>query len=347
MTQFRSIIVTLALLVGLGMIDHSARGISAEETSPGIVKLDANANCADIQKALDNLPAHGELLLAPGNYEISQPLMLRHNDVTLRGSGLTTVLHLANEANCPVVVLGPPMNQIKLPARNLCLADLLIDGNRSHQKVEMWRSAADGSEFMNNGVQVWNVNGATVEHVTCCRCRSGGLVTASVRNLKLNDFDSYDNQFDGLACYQTEQSHFTGLNLHDNLAAGISLDLSFNHNFIDNATLAGNDLGIFMRSSCDNSFQGLKICKSHHHGVFMAQAAAPTARGWILCPHTQCIGNNFADLVVSDCGGKAFQVNNLSCTNNAIFGATFMHNLLGGLGEPASNLITVRQMAAR
>jgi len=337
---FRFELFAFLVFLAIGMFGHAALG------SPVILTLSANSSGADIQKALDGLPPNGEVLLGAGKYEISQPLMLRHDYETLRGSGSGTVLHLANGADCPVIILGPPMNELKRPAAHLRLADLFIDGNRKNQKVELWKSAGDGSEFNNNGVQIWNVTDATIDHVTCCRCRSGGLVTAGVRRLQVNDFDSYDNQFDGLACYETEESHFDDLHLHDNLAAGISLDLAFNHNTISGAVLADNDLGVFMRSSSNNSFHGLTISKSRHHGVFMAQSAAPTAKGWRLCPGTQCIGNIFTKLLVNDCGGRGFQVNDASCINNVISGARFLHNILGDLGQPAKNLVLVREMVA-
>jgi len=328
------------LIIYLLMVAIGWAGENAKAAPPLVLTLSAKANGSEIQSALDNLPSGGEVLLSSGTYEISQPLLLRHNDIALRGSGLSTVLHLANHANCPVVILAPPMTQVKSPATHLLLADLLIDGNRQNQKVEFWKSAGDGSEINNNGIQIWNVNDATVDHVTCCRCRSGGLVTASVRRLQVSGFDSYDNQFDGLACYETEDSHFTNLHLHDNLGAGISLDLAFNHNFFTNSVLAGNDLGIFMRHSCNNVFQALTISKSHHHGVFMAQATV----GRRLCPDTQCVGNDFQNLMVSDCGGKAFQVNDASCVNNEISGAKFIHNQ-GGLGQPTNQTLRVRELA--
>jgi hypothetical protein len=339
---FRCELFASLLLLAPGMICHPAFG-----APPVIVTLPANSSGAEIQKALDGLPPNGEVVLSAGTYEISQPLLLRHDDQTLSGSGPATILHLADGADCPVVILGPPMTKTRPPAAHLRLANLLIDGNRKNQKLEFWRTASDGSEFNNNGAQIWNAADVAVEHVVCCHCRSGGLVTASVRRLRVNDLDAYDNQFDGLACYQTEESRFDGLRLHDNLGAGMSLDLAFNHNFITNAVLAGNDLGLFMRNSRNNSFQGLTISKSHHDGVFMAQAAAHTAQGWRLCPDTQCIGNHFHSLVVNDCGGKAFQVNDASCTNNVIFGASFLRNILGGLVQPATNPVSFHALAER
>jgi len=331
-----------SLLLALGLM-----GNIAWAEPPVIVTLSIHATGAAIQNALDALPPNGEVLLSAGRYEISQPILLRHDYETLRGSGPATILYLADQADCPVVILGPPMTGITRPAAHLRLADLVIDGNRKNQSAELWRTASDGSEFHNNGVQIWNVTDAAVEHVACCRCRSGGMVTVRVRRLQVEGLDSYDNQFDGLACYLTEESHFDDLRLHDNLAAGISLDLAFNHNCIANAVLAGNDLGIFMRHSRNNAFKGMTISRSHHHGVFMAQATAPTATGWRLCPGTQCSGNDFENLLVNDCGGKAFQVNDASCIDNVISGARFLRNVRGGMSQPATNPVTLHEVADR
>jgi hypothetical protein len=156
----------------------------------------------------------------------------------------------------------------------------------------------------------------------------------------VSDFTAFDNQFDGLACYATEESRFSHLDLHDNLGAGISLDLDFNHNVIDGAILTDNDLGVFMRQSRNNTFQGLKIKKSRHHGVFMAQ----TADGRGLCPGTECTGNTFDKLLVTNCGGRAFLVNNDSCIGNSISSSQFLDNVLGGLSQARSNPVRVQDL---
>ncbi|MGA2542363.1 MAG: NosD domain-containing protein [Verrucomicrobiota bacterium] len=344
-TDFRQPRLRLRLCPGLLLA--VLPGLPGFGATPVMVALPAQSSGAEMQKALDSLPPGGELILSAGTYEITQPLLLRHDGMTMRGRGGATILHLADQAECPVVVLGPPMTERSHPAAHLRLADLVIDGNRKNQKAEGWRSAGSGPAINNNGVQIWNVTDAVVEHVVCCRCRSGGLVTVEVRRLLVSDYDAFDNQFDGLACYQTQQSRFAGLRLHDNLAAGISLDLEFDHNWISNAVLSGNDLGVFMRDSRDNWFQGLTICKSRHDGVFMAQTASLTAQGWQYAPDTECVGNRFENLVVNDCGGKAFQVNDASCRENTISGAHFQGNLLGGLAEPTVNLVRVRELVDR
>ncbi len=298
-----------------------------------ILTVPGNSTGVVIQSALDQLPEGGEVLLAPGTFEVREPIVLRRDHQTLRGSGFKTVLLLADGANCPVVILGSPVKPRREATANLRLADILIDGNRKNQQGEMWRTARDGSVINNNGVAMWDVTDTTVERVICCRCRSGGLVMAQTRRIVIRDFTAYDNEYDGLACYLTEDSKFSDLCLRDNLAAGISLDLAFNHNEIACATLTGNDLGVFMRDSRDNLFQSVTIERSHSHGVFIAQTAEPTPEGWRLVPGTECTGNSFNSPVITNCGGYGFLINNASCTNNLIRDAQFANNADGGLAQ--------------
>jgi len=294
-----------------------------------------------IQSALDELPAGGEVVLSAGKYVIREPIMLRKDGQTLRGCGAATVLYLADGANCPVVILGSLKGYATNPTKGIRLADLFIDGNRKSQPQEVWRFLPEGLGVYNNGVDVWGAHDATVEHVVCSHCRSGGLVASTqTRRLTVRDYEAFDNQFDGLACYVTEESHFIRLNLHDNIAAGISLDLDFNHNVVRDAVLTDNDLGIFMRQSRDNVFEGVTINKSRHHGIFMAEAAVQTATGWRLLPGSACTGNTFSNLMVSHCGGKAFRVNDVGCTNNTLCDEKFLDNAQGGLSEAAPNLVT-------
>jgi parallel beta-helix repeat protein len=292
-----------------------------------ILTLPASADNLAIQEALDTVSAGEEVRLAPGIYEIHHPLILQRDGQVLRGSGAATVLMLADKGDCPVVIMGAPIATNKRATARLTLSDLSIDGNRAKQGGEFWRLAVDGSLLNNNGIEVWNAVDATVEHVICYSCRSGGLVaSAGTRRLTVNDFTAYDNQFDGLACYYTEGSRFTRLFLHDNQGAGISLDLAFNQNDIEDAVLSDNDLGVFMRYSRDNTFKNVTIHNSRHHGVFMAQAGGDTPKGWQLTAGTECTGNNFAKISVTNCGGRAFVIGDASCTNNPISDAHYFNN---------------------
>jgi len=313
-------------------------------TSPVVTTLTVGATGADIQEALDALPAAGgEVVLPAGKFEIRHPIVLRRDHQTLRGSGPDTILWLADDANCPVIIMGEPVNHPQATLKNLCVSDLFIDGNRHRQQRELWRLQGEGSEIRNNGITVQCVADSLVEHVTCARNRSGGLVTTlGVTHLTVRGLTAFDNEFDGLACYETTQSLFSDLCLHDNPAAGISLDLSFNNNVISNAVLTANDLGIFMRASRENRFYNIAIHRSHHYGVFMAHSEIQTSRGWGPAPQTECVNNAFTNLMAMNCGSAAFRVNNTTCTNNVIIRAKFEGNLKGGLSLVQPNLVLLQ-----
>jgi hypothetical protein len=308
------------------------------------IRLPTGVTGAQIQTALDALPSSGgEVILPPGRFEIRHPIVLRRDHQTLRGSGPTTILALADGANCPVIILGEPIDHPHKTVRFLRVSDLFIDGNRIHQQRELWHLSGEGSQIRNNGITVQGVSDSTIEHLTAARCRSGGLVTTlGVRRLTVRGLDAFDNQFDGLACYHTTDSLFTELFLHDNPGAGISLDLAFNHNVIRHAVLAANDLGIFMRSSRGNQFQDVSIFNSHHYGVFMAHVDQLTKQGLKAAPQTACVQNSFTNLVASNCGDAAFRVNNASCVDNVIVGAQFGNNDKGGLSLARPDLVTLQ-----
>jgi hypothetical protein len=162
-----------------------------------------------------------------------------------------------------------------------------------------------------------------------------------VKRLTVRGLTAFDNQFDGLACYHTTYSSFSDLYLHDNPGAGISLDLAFNHNVISNAMLVANDLGIFMRASSGNQFHNVTIHNSHHFGVFMAHSEICAAGRMQPAPKSECTLNAFTNLTAKDCGGAAFRVNNISCTNNVIIRPIFFGNRKGDLSLAAPHLVTV------
>jgi hypothetical protein len=307
------------------------------------ITLPANVSSIEIQSALDRLPdAGGEVILSAGEYSVIQPIVLHRNHQTLSGAGDATILRLAAKANCPVIILGEAVNHPQRTIKYLCVSNLFIDGNRHQQSRELWQLSGEGSQIRNNGITVQTVSDSLVEHVTCADCRSGGLVTTrAVRRLTVRQLTAFDNEFDGLACYQTENSLFTDLYLHDNPGAGISLDLAFNHNVISNATLVANDLGVFMRASRDNQFHDVSIRDCHHYGVFMAHTEARTAQGWGAVPQSACTDNEFTNLNAMDCGSAAFRVNNITCTNNFVIHPAFANNLKGGLSLAVPNLVMV------
>jgi polygalacturonase len=379
---------TFACLVFVTLLSVSSASAWRWSDVATEVVLGPKATSEDIQAALDNLPeSGGTVILKAGVYSVIQPICLSRDNLTLRGAGSTTILRLADTANCPVVIMGSTSNYPTEVVKNLRVCDLDIDGNRDNQQVECWNIQGEGDEIRNNGLTIRSVSDASVERVRSYRCRSGGLVTEKgVRRLTVSDYAAWDNHFDGLAAYVTEDSLFTQMVLRDNHGAGLSLDHKFNHNTISETILADNGCGIFMRDSRENLFQGVTIRNSREHGVFMSQAAtntvgpwtaptppkstdaggtAPVATNtthtltaptnapalgvavpmppppegrWIVIPDTECSGNVFTGLLITDSAAAGFLINDDNCANNVIQGARFARNKMGGLCQSKPGL---------
>jgi len=317
---------------------------TAFSPATSLIRLAPGVTSREIQQALNSLPpAGGEVWLPAGQFKIVSPIVLRRSHQTLRGAGDATLLQLVAGADCPVIIMGEPVNHPLHTVTHLQVIGVQIDGNRTRQDRELWRLTGEGSEIRNNGITIQDVSDSLVEHVTCADCRSGGLVTTlGVTRLTVRGLSAYGNEFDGLACYLTTDSLFADLNLHDNPGAGISLDLSFDRNVISNASLTRNDLGIFMRASRNNQFHNITISNSHHFGVFMAQADLSTPAGVQAAPATECTRNSFTNLAAVECGSAAFRVNDLTCTNNVIIQPRFTVTAKGGLSEVGPNLVSVQ-----
>ena len=320
-----------AVMVITGVWWVGERGANARVVRPA-------GGDAAIRRAIARLgPAGGEIRLTAGEYLCSQPVIIRSSHISLRGVGSASLLKLADGANCPVLIVGDESPDPRHAVRGVCVADLAIDGNRTQQNTECWDGKCDtgGQTVLRScGLILRRAEDARVERVSISRCRSAGLVTEKgCRRLTIQQLDCSDNHFDGLACYETEDSIFTGLQLHDNASAGISTDLKFNRNVIANTVLARNGTqGIFMRDSRYNVLQGMLITDSGRQGIFIAQADKDVS--------TAATDNSFIGLAIVNSEGPAIRINDESCQHNLISGCQFIDNG-SGLSEATAGLATL------
>jgi hypothetical protein len=290
--------------------------------------------CSDIQKAIDNLPPEGgQVFLEAGTFNCREQIVIDRDNVELRGAGAATVLRLVDNVNTPVLIIGQAIPVPTITRRNITVSDLVIDGNRVAQSFEcLGGECSPSNPLRNNGITLRHVTDVRIERVAVFGARSGGLVSElTCRRLTVTNFSASDNFFDGLAGYETENSVFSKLYLHDNLAAGFSFDIAFNNNLISDTVIANNHkVGIFMRDAKDNVFHGLQIRNSGEHGVFLAQVELDAGK--------PAAGNTFIGLTVSNSQGAGIRINDLSCVNNAIVGSQFIGNSGGCISEAGAGL---------
>ena len=301
-----------------------------------------SGTCADIQAAIDNLPASGgQVVIKAGTYTCADSVVIDRDNVDLRGQGPATVLRLADHANLPLLVLGQTANDPTITRSNIHVSDLTLDGNRENQDFECYDDDCDAHQIRNNGITLRRVSDVLVERVTAVAARSGGLVTEKgCRRVTVRDFAAIDSNFDGLAGYKTEDSRFTGLALYNNCAAGLSFDHDFDNNIISDVVILRDEdrtcettvppeldgtVGIFMRDSRDNVFHGMQIRNAREHGIFLAEEPG--------VPDSAAIGNTFSGMVISDSGGAALRANDATVLYTLVMESQFVDNIGGCISE--------------
>lgn len=340
-----AIIAVCALLAGCGdgpTGPQGPPGPAGPAGPPGsMATVNASAGCAGINAAIAALPAGGgEVLLSSGTFSCTSPVVIDRDNVALRGQGFSTILKLADGANAPVLVLGQTIPVPTITRNNIQVSDLLIDGNRFAQTRECMQTGpcSATNALRNNGISPRRVSDVVIDRVIVHSARSGGLVCElGCRRVTVRNFTSIHNFFDGLAGYETENSTFENLSLHNNCAAGISTDIRFNNNILSNifitrdaAQMTCNEagqvlgtVGMFIRDSNDNVFADVQIRDQREHGVFVAQVDTNAT--------TAAKGNIFTDMVISGSQGFGMRINDASCVNNMINNTQFVANVAGCL----------------
>ena len=147
---------------------HAPRGIAKEpsEGLPGAIEAVDAARFRTLQEALDVLPPQGGVLRLPaGTIEITQPLIVRSDDVCIEGAGAAT--HIKN------------LNRQGQPARLLAHAEHAGAGDdRDH---ELWRiRLADfrvtGNDDSGPGILAKNVNEIFIDGVTVSHHGGDGIL---------------------------------------------------------------------------------------------------------------------------------------------------------------------------
>jgi hypothetical protein len=291
--------------------------------------------CEAIQKTINKLPTRGgEVFVPAGIYTCTTPILLDRDNVIVRGEGAATLLRVADKANIPVFVMGQTIRVPTLTRRYIQVKNLMIDGNRTMQTSEcMGGECSDKFPLRNNGITIRRCEDCMVDNVTVFAAISGGLVTElGCLRLMIRDYTSYDNEYDGFAGYETENSTFSGINLYNNKGAGISTDIHFDNNKFSDVTITNTrTVGIFMRDSSNNSFTNVHIRNAKQHGIFLAQVDADVTK--------PAAGNTFNSIVITNSGGYGILISDESCINNLFVASQFVDNTAGCFGEAASNLI--------
>jgi hypothetical protein len=336
--------IALACVILNQSFAEDSRTSTPATPSHTTVYLDSG-DAAAINAAIRSLPpTGGVVILGPSLFTIAEAVVIDRDGIELRGTAKQTLLKLAERANCPVIVVGSTSTPVTRIVRNVRVGNLVIDGSRASQQFECYSGDCDNgglTHIRNNGITVRGAEDVRIEQVGAHSCRSGGVVLEKgCRRIRITGLEAHDNEFDGLACYETEDSIFEQLNLHHNRSAGLSLDWKFNRNLIIDSTFGLNgSQGIFMRDSNLNLFRNIHLRDNGEQGIFIAETRE--------IPGTACRENRFERLTVMGNKTQGIRVNDVSCTGNLILHSRISGNALENLSLAEPDLLLTAEAGSQ
>ncbi|MEQ8785398.1 MAG: right-handed parallel beta-helix repeat-containing protein [Pirellulaceae bacterium] len=199
-------------------------------------EIDA-AKYASLQAALDALPAEGGLVRLPaGEFEISQPLVIRTGDVTLVGAGTATHIKNTNTEGKSALILEHPLAKESQDNRlwRIRLADFRITGN---PKSGVGIEARLVNEIFLDGVTVSEHGGDGVlldhcyEDPRVCSSlitynKGTGLNLLGCHDIVVSACQFEENR-DALHCFDGFNLCMTGNCLDDHLGNGVVIENTY------------------------------------------------------------------------------------------------------------------------
>ncbi len=237
-------LITLSLLLAALCLAWSSTAVPQPSDSPPKPRLPGArveiqaAEFESLQAALDALPPEGGAVhLPPGDFVITEPLMLSRGDVLLQGAGAATHIRNTNTDGRPALLISHP------------------DGDQVQAADKLWRVMLSnfritGNEHSGHGIEAVLVNEIFIQGVTVSehggdgilldRCYedprvSDCLITYNKQTgLNLpgcHDIVVCGNQFeenrDAVRCFDAFNLCFTGNCVDDHLGDGVVIENTY------------------------------------------------------------------------------------------------------------------------
>ena len=258
-------------------------------------RIDAAAY-PNLQAALDALPETGGIVnIPPGDYELTQSLMIKTAETRLEGSGASTHLINKNEEGKPAISIRPPALDTNKKAElwRIQIGNLRISGNpKSGDGIY----AEKIQEIFLQGVSI-DHNGANGIHLNNCyedpRVNDSiltynalaGLQITACHDIVVNGNHFEENQ-DAVRCIDSFNLCCNGNNIDDHLRHGIVIENTYGSVCSGNMIEECNGTAIIL----DRDVYGVTLSANviaHHLGGGIdlkdATGCAVSANTFVLC----------------------------------------------------------------
>lgn len=256
---------------------------SANVTAENVDYLcDGENDDVEINAAIQALPpSGGEVVILPGNYDIKSEIMLNKSNVTLSGSGNSTVLCRGwGSAEGSIITTSV----IYIDAPNCTIQNLSIDGCKS-----------DFTNSHNCGIYADNeCANSTIKNVNSSNNAGCGIYFISAYgNCSFTYNTCNDNDMNGMQVSQSGHNTFEHNTCNNNYPNGIHINGSSS-----NSEIRGHN--IVRYNTCNNNDNGIRLNSGYENNII---------------EYNFCSHNDSRGIYCSSCGTNSYIKNNICLEN--------------------------------
>ncbi len=374
MKSTKTVLALLGAIAALGwMISRidstTAADPASGEASSSPAVIDAS-KYASLQEAFDAVPMSGGLVrLPPGDFRLTEPLVLERPETRIEGAGASTRLINCNEEGKPALIVRPPnlaanprafVWRVQLADFRICGDPGCMDAKSSEPKSGDGLLAQRVNEIYIEGLSVDHNGGHGINLVDCLEdARVCDSIMTYNRQAGLNILGAHDiivnaNQFeennDAVLCIKVCNLCMNGNNIDDHLRHGVVIETTYGSVLSGNMIEECQGTAVVLDRDCHGiTVSANVIAHNYGGGVDLRDAWGCTIsantftvdelRALVVGPDSGRItitGNNFSDRYIgegkyrSNCDDDAAGIHLAGTEDIAISG-----NVFAGLNRQA------------
>lgn len=234
----------------------TAAGPASPARLPGVVGVVDAADYPSLQAAIDAVPRTGGILkLPPGEFHITEPLVIRHEDLRIEGAGSSTHIHNDNTEGQSAIILAPAQKTDPKTKKAAFLWRVMLSNFR-----------LTGAEKSGHGVEADHVNEIFIQGMTISHHGGDGIhLNQCYEDPRINDNlitynkktglnvvgchdivvsgNHFEENFDAVRCVDGFNLCMSGNNVDDHLGNGVVIENTYgsivSSNMIEECNLAG------------------------------------------------------------------------------------------------------------
>ncbi len=268
---------TILFLVVTVIIALTA-GCAGNETGSKVINAE---KFTSLQDAINALPQEGGIIvIPPGKFVISEPLILSKSDVCLRGSGTSTEIINNNTDHLPALIICSNADSVNPEALwRVQLSDLRITGNKESGHGIMARKIQEiyieGLTVTNNGQDGILMDrceeNPRVVHCNITYNKNVGLNLVGCHDIVVNG-NQFEENGDALHCFDGYNLAMSGNNIDDHIKNGVVIENTYGSVVSGNMIEESNGMAIIIDRDCYGITIGSNVIAHNGGGVRLEDA---------------------------------------------------------------------------